>query len=431
MKIWITRLGRILAVSLPLAFGVVAIIYSGTIKSAAAPKETVQQPTPVRVITLAEVELIPKVTGYGLVAPAHEWRAIARIDGEVVETSPLLANGTLVPAGTVMLRIDDTDLRLSLAQLDAQMAALDVKDQTLEANLAISRADLEISQGELNRQKDLQARGVATQAALDQATRAELGARAKLTEIENQLALNAAERAALSAQRAVSARSLEFVEIVVPFDVRIGSVAADLGQFVTRGTTLFSADGTDTAEVTAQFPLGQMGPLVRSLGSEGTVLDLTATVRLSQPGHVVEWPATVARVSDAMDARTQSANIIVRVEQPIAQAVAGQRPPLRRDMFVEVTLSALPRKALVVPASAVTDGRALIVGADGRLEPRAIDLAYSVDGLAVIAGGLVAGDQLVVTDPAIAVPGMAVKPVEDKALMALLARQASGKDAAQ
>ena len=252
-----------------------------------------------------------------------------------------------------MLRIDDTDLRLTLAQLDAQMAALDVKDQTLKASLALSRADLELSQNDLERQQDLQAQGVATQTALDQAARAELSARLKLTEIENQLALNAAERAVLSAQRASSARSLEFTTVIAPFDVQIGAVQADLGQYVARGATLFSADGIDAAEITAQFSLGTDGTVDPLAGDPGkTVLDLTATVRLSQAGHSVEWPATVARVSDAIDARTQSANIIVRVDQPMAQAVAGQRPPLRRDMFVEVELSAPVRKALVAPASA-------------------------------------------------------------------------------
>jgi len=431
MKLWIGIAGRALAVGIPLSLGVVAISYSGMLKSAAAPKETVQQPTPVRVITLTEVDLMPRVSGYGVVAPARVWRAVARVEGEVIETSPLLANGTLAPAGTVMLRIDDTDLRLTLAHLDAQRAALEVKDQTLNASLELSRADLEISQKDLKRQQDLQAQGISTQAARDQAARAELAARSKLTEIENQLALNAAEREVLLAQRAISARSLEFTSVVAPFAVQIGSVQSDLGQFVTRGSTLFSADGTEAAEVTAQFPMGQMGPLIRALGPGGTVLDLTATVRLSQAGHAVEWPATVARVGDALDARTQSANVIVRVDQPMTQAVAGQRPPLRRDMFVEVVLSAPLRKALVAPASALRDGRALVVSAEGKLEPRAVDLAYTADGLSVIAGGLVAGDKLVVTDPAVAVPGMAAKPVEDKALVAELARQASGKDASQ
>jgi len=427
MAIWTTAFWRFIAVSVPIALGVAAILYSGAIKSAAAPKESTTQSVPVRVITLKEVDLIPRVTGYGLVAPAREWRAIARVEGSVIETSPLLADGSFVAAGSELLRIDDTDLRLTLAQLDAQMAALMVKDETLNASLDLSRDDLVLSQNELNRQQDLQAQGVNTQTVRDQAARAELAARSKLTDIQNQLALNEAERAILSAQRASSARSLEFTSVVAPFDVQIRSVEADLGQFVPRGAILFTADGTDAAEVMAQFSFGEMGPLIRSMETGMSVLDLTAQVRLRQTGQEIIWPATVDRVSDAIDVRTQSAQIIVRVDQPRAQIVAGQKPPLRRDMFVEVELSAPARKALVVPSSAIVDGRALVVSTDNTLEPRRVDVAYIVDGLAVISGGLVQGDKLVVTDPSLAVPGMAVRPVEDKALTEALAMQAAAR----
>lgn len=426
MKLWARVAGRLLALIVPIGLGVAVIGWSGTLTSAAAQKETVRQPTPVRVITLAEVDLVPRVTGYGTVVPAHEWRAVARIDGEIVETSPLLANGTMVPAGTELLRVDDADLRLTLAQVDAQISALDVKDETLRASLALSNADLEISRAELARQQDLQTRGVSTQTALEQATRAELAARLKLTEIENQLVLNEAERAVLEAQRASSARSLEFTIIVAPFDLLIGTVQADLGQYVTRGATLFSGDGTAAAEVAAQFPMAQMGPLIRSVPSGQSVTDLSATVRLRRADITVAWPATVDRVSETLDVRTQSANIIVRVDQPITQAIAGERPPLRRDMFVEVELSAPAQKALVAPASAITEGRALVVDGEDKLVARTVQTAFTVDGLTVIAGGLVTGDRLVVTDPAVAVPGMNVKPVEDKALAASLARQAAG-----
>lgn len=406
--------------------GLAVIAWSGTLSSAAAQKEAVPQPTPVRVITLAPIELVPRVLGYGTVAPAHEWRAVARIDGEIIETSPLLANGTVVPAGTELLRIEDADLRLALAQIDAQIAALGVKDATLQASLALSRADLDISRAELARQRELQTSGVSTQTALDQATRAELAARLKLTEIENQLMLNEAERQVLAAQRDSSARSLEFTRIAAPFDLLVGTVQADLGQYVTRGATLFSGDGLDAAEVTAQFPMAQMGPLVRSIPSGQSVTDLSAVIRLRSAGITAEWPAVVDRVSEMLDVRTQSANIIVRVDQPMAQAVAGERPPLRRDMFVEVELSAPARMALVVPASAITEGRALVVDDAGKLARRSVQSAFTVDGLTVVANGLAAGDKLVVTDPAIAMPGMSVKPVEDEALAASLAKLAAG-----
>lgn len=427
MNIWTTVIGRVVAFAVPIALGAGVIVYSGTIKSAASPKENAAQAVPVRVITLAEVDLVPRVTGYGVVAPAHEWRAIARVEGEVLETSDLLADGNFVPAGTELLRIDDTDLRLTLAQLDAQMSALVVKDETLNASLAISRDDLALSQSELARQQSLQSQGIATQTARDQAARAELAARAKLTDVENQLALNAAERAVLSAQRASSARSLEFTSVVSPFDVQIHSVDADLGQYVPRGAVLFTADGTEAAEIVAQFSFGQMGPLIRSMESGMSVLDLTAQVRLRQAGRVITWPASVDRVSESIDARTQSARIVVRVDQPRDQIVAGKRPPLRRDMFVEVELRAPSQEALVVPSSAVVGGRALVVSTDNRLEPKKVNVSYAFDGLAVISGGLQPGDKLVVTDPSVAMPGMSVKPVEDQALAEALALQASAR----
>jgi RND family efflux transporter MFP subunit len=426
MKPIVTALLRLLAVALPVAAGVLSIIFAGALAQAPETGQKTRPAVPVRVLTLAPVEVLPRVTGYGAVAPARVWRAVARVEGEVVATSPLLANGQLVPKGTVLLKIDDTDLQLALAQSDAQKAALDVKDETLQASLEISRSDLALSQAELDRQKQLQSQGVATQAQLDQARRATLSARAKVTEIENQLALNAAERKVLAAQRAIAARNLDFATITAPYDLRIDTVSAELGQVVTRGATLLTAEGSEAAEVSAQFPIGRMGPVVRALGPGATVTDLKAVVRLAAPGHDVTWPATVDRVGETIDPRTQSAGIVVRVADPLALAEPGVRPQLRRNMFVQVELSAPPRKALAVPADAVQNGRALVVATGNTLAQRKVQLAYVMDGVAVVAAGLKPGDRLVLTDPSVAVPGMAVKPIEDKALAARIAAAAGG-----
>ena len=326
----------------------------------------------------------------------------------------------------MLLRIDDTDLKLALAQTDAQESALDVKDQTLRASLEINRADLALNQSDLERQRVLKDRGVATQAAIDQAERSALAARAKVTEIENQLALNAAEREVLATQRAISERNLEFTTIAVPYELRIGAVSAELGQVVTRGATLVTGDGTEAVEITAQFPIGLMGPVIRALEPGNSVLDLKAVVRLAVPGHTVEWPAKVERVAETVDTRTQSGQIVVRVERPLEQAQAGVRPPLRRNMFVEVELSAPPREALVVPAGAVQGGRALVVDADDRLAEREVKTAFSIDDVVVVGQGLQAGDRLVVSDPSIAIAGMTVRPMEDKHLHSAIARTASG-----
>lgn len=416
---------RALAVLAPAGAGVASLIFAGALAEAPAPAEKVPRAVPVRVVTLAPVEVVPRVTGYGTVAPARDWRAVARVEGEVTETSPKLANGQIVPAGTVLLRIDDTELKLSLAQIDAQKAALNVKDETLKASLDLSTSDLKLSQAELARVTQLRSQGATSQSQVDQARRATLSARSKVTELQNQLALNGAERKVLGAQRAIAARNLAFTTITAPYQLRIASVNAQVGQVVTRGATLLTGEGTEAVDVTAHYPIGRMGPVVRALGG-GTVQDLHAVVRLNAPGHEVTWPATVDRVGETIDPRTQSVGIVVRVADPLDLAEPGKRPELRRNMFVEVALSAPPRKALVVPADAVQNGRALVVEKGDTLAVREVQLAYAMDGVAVVAGGLKAGDRLVVTDPSVAVPGMAVKPIEDKALQAELAAAAKG-----
>ena len=416
---------RTMAVAIPIALGALAIGYSAELKQLPSAKEKTPAATPVRVMTLKPLQLKPRVVGHGTVVPVRQWRAVARIDGEVVMTASQLAAGETVSAGTELLRLGDTDLRLALAQIDAQLASLAVKDQTLAASREIAQADLELSQAELKRQQDLAGRGVTTQASLDTSRRQELAARSKVVDVENQLALNGAERNVLEAQRATAARSLEFTSIVAPYDVRLTDVAAELGQVVSRGQVMITAEGTEAVEVAAQFPIGEVGPLVRMLPS-GQITDLKAKVRLPAADHTVSWDAKVVRAGESIDARTQSTPLIVRVESPLARAQAGSRPPLRRNTFVEVVLSAPPREALMVPLEAVRNGMALVASADNTLEQRPVTVGYTVDGVAVVETGLSAGDKLVVTDPAIAVPGMSVKPVEDKTMAARVAAAASG-----
>ncbi|MDK3019708.1 efflux RND transporter periplasmic adaptor subunit [Pseudodonghicola flavimaris] len=417
---------RLLAFVLPLAIGAVVVGFAGDFRQPPAAKTAQRRPTAVRVITLAPVEVLPRVSGFGTVAPAREWHAVARVQAEVVETHPRLRNGEVLPAGTALLRLDDTDLRLALAEIDSQLAALTVKDQTLAATRAVMQSDLELSRADLARQRQLVTQGTAAQASLDNAQRIELAARAKVVEVENALALNAAEREVLNARRASVARSLDFTVITAPYDLRLTDVAAELGQVVTAGQTLLAGEGTEAVEIAAQFPIGRLGPVIRAMGAGRTVADLKARVRLPAAGHSVVWAARVDRVGEAIDAATQSTSIIVRVADPYSQAAPGERPPLRRNTFVEVVLMAPPGPALVAPLDAVRGGKALVVSAEGRLERREVSLGYSIGDLAVIADGLAAGDRLVVTDPAIAVPGMEVKPVEDKQLAAQLAASAAG-----
>lgn len=424
-----TAVRRGLMVAVPAALGVLAIVSAGKLRTLPEPLAVNRPPTLVRVITLAPIDLVARVSGYGTVTPVREWRAVARVAGEITEVAEPLAAGDLIAAGTPLFRIDDSDLRLDLASIDAQILASQVKDQTIEASLALARSDQALAQQDLARQERLNAQGVVTQAALDSVRRQHLVAQTKVTELESELRLNAAEREVLATQRASVVRAIGFAGISAPYDLRVTSLEADLGQYVGTGAVLLSGEGTEAVDITAQFPIGRIGPLLRLVGEGVQVNELKARVTLPGADHPVAWPAWVERMGEAIEAGTQSAPVVVRVEDPLGQSTPGERPPLRRNMVVAVELSAPKRPALVVPLEAVNEGAVLVVSAENALEKRPVTLGFVAGGLAVVTKGLAEGDRLVITDPAIAVPGMVVKPVEDEARKAEIAAEALGQPA--
>lgn len=433
MKRLLSYLVRFLSVTVPLGLGVLSIMIFAGMKSAPSAKEVSPKVTPVRVITIAPVPIVPRVSGYGTVSPAREWRGVARVEGEIIWTSEKLANGLLAQAGEELMRIDQSGINLTLAQIDAQIGSIDVKDETVRSSLVISEAELAISSADLVRQKDLAGRGAVPQTAVDKAVRQELSSRSSVNSLKNQLALNGAERKVLLAQRNIALRDLGYTSIKTPYPVRIGQVSAEVGQFVNRGQVLVEAEGIEAVEIAAQIPIGRMAPLMRDSTQprRTSPMGLEAKVLLRSPTHVIEWEARVARVGDQIDPRTQSINIVVVVDQPMEQAATGQKPPLRRNMFVEVELRAAERDAIAIPRAAVRDGTVFVVNSQGKLEKRAVQIAYSIETVAIVANGLAEGDQLVVTDMDIAIPGKSVKPIEDKALKARMALIALGQDNAK
>ena len=423
-------LRRLLAFSVPVALGVMSVVYSGILKQVPAPTITQSKAVPVRVLTVEPVLLQPRIRGQGIVSPVREWRAVARIEGEVTDSAERLAAGTLFDANALLFRIDDSDLKLDLAQIDAQLAAAVVKDDTLAASLDIAESDLALTRKELARQEKLTSQGVTTQTTLEAARRQELSARARFTEIDNQRRVGDAEREVLLAQRASVARSLGFAEIRAPYDLRITDVTALAGQYITRGQTLLAGEGVEAVEVAAQFAMGRIGPMLRLLGNGMTVMDLDARVLMSAPGHEITWQATVARVGDAIDPRTQSATVVVRVDNSQAMASAGRRPPLRRNMFIEVLLLGKKIEVMAVPIEAVRNNVALLITAEGQLEKRPVNIGFVMGNLAVVESGLSPGDQLVLTSPTIAVPGMDVMAIEDEARKMALVAEAAGTSSA-
>lgn len=451
---WLKRL----ALLPPVALGIAILVWQlrgGAQPEQGTPEEVVRA---VRVIEATPVDFVPRALGYGTVQPGRVWQAIAQVGGQIIEKHPDLLRGRLLEAGTVILRIDPADYELAVARseaslrsAEARLAELAVREANTRALLEIERRAVALAEDDVERRRELLARNAISEVAVDQAETELLSRRQRVQELDNQLQLLPVERRVLEATLALERAQLEQARLdlertalTMPFDGRIAEVNVEPAEFVTVGQVLAVADSIDLAEVTAQFAIGRLMPLVRtdldlsalSAGELAGVprrFGLGATVRLETDRVRASWEARFERISDRVDPQTRTIGIIVAVDEPYRQAIPGERPPLAKDLFVEVELRGQPwQDALVVPRTAVhrdPQGRALLHLAEeaGRLEIRPVTLGPAQDDLVVVTSGLAAGDLVVVSDLIPAIEGMRLEPRLDSGLAAQLLIDATGR----
>ena len=423
---------HILWLLIPLLFGVAVVLIAPRMKKDPQQTEPMERSIKVRTIKISKMDVVPRVTGYGTVASARTWEAVAEVAGQVIWISDNLRDGRVVNAGTELLRIEESNYQLVLAQAKAQLNASEVKARTMRDGLAIAQQELSLLRAELERNKALANTGTVSKSTLEAAERSMLAGQIQVTNLQNSIDLNFAERQVLIAQHDVAKLDLQRTSKIAPFDVRITRVDIGIAQYANKGQLMFSADGLDVAEIVAQFPIGILRPLMGTRGElqvRHGALALQAIVRLRTATHTVEWPARVSRVSGTIDPQTQSLGVVVAVDRPSAMAKPGERPPLFRNTFVEIELSSSPLKSqIVVPLNAVHGGMVYVVDTDSRLEKRKVQISFSQRGYVVLKKGLNAGERIVTSDLVTAVNGMLLTPQEDHKTQRRVFMEATGQE---
>ncbi|TLP44223.1 hypothetical protein FDK21_15610 [Cohaesibacter sp. CAU 1516] len=428
----------------PVALAIGLFVLSG--QSAKSPQVATQgkeKPTPVKVIGAKPMTVVPSVSAYGKVQPDRKWDAVAQVAGPVIWTADSLRDGLLIAKGASLLKIDEREYELALAQIEAQIEALNTKTDTIAASLKIEQRALALLEDDLGRKKSLLSRGSTSQAGVDAAERALLTQDAKVQTLKSTLKLNEAEGKVLQQQREISLLNLKRTELKAPFDVRLSSVDISVGQYVNKGQKLFSGDGIAVAEIVAQLPIGALRPLIGKAGEVGAPLNalssqqgadanrhkaMKAKVVLHTPRSDIIWEARVDRVTAAMDPKTRTRGIVLTVQDPYGQASPGQKPPLVTDTAVEVILQGMPRKNMfALPASAIRKGKVMVVDAEKRLRFKPVKVAYIQGDIAVLMSGLEPKEKVIVSDMPAPVDGMLVGPKPDKKLLERVMAEASGK----
>lgn len=280
------------------------------------------------------------------------------------------------------------------------------------------------------RQQILKKKGILPASTLEATERNLIKADAILQTLKNALLINAAEKQVLVVQKKQVELDISRAIVTAPFNIRIVSIAVHEARFANKGQVLFTADATDKTEIEARFPIGQLRPLIASKDTSASigVLGLDTIVRLRTNSHTIEWKAKVERSAGQIDRQTQTTGVIVSVDDPYGKAKPGQRPPLVRNTFVEVELYGKPKgKQVIIPTSALHEGKVYVLGEEDRLDIRKVKVAFSHGRYTVLAGGLKPDEKIIVSDLIPSIQDMLLKPIMDKKTRGILIMAVSGK----
>jgi multidrug efflux pump subunit AcrA (membrane-fusion protein) len=370
-------------------------------------------------VTASAQEFAPVTLAFGEIRSARTLELRAPRGGEVVYLSPAFRDGASVRAGELLLRLDPSD-----AQATRDLAAVDLENAEAETRdaaraLALARDDLAATEDQetlrqqaLDRQREILARGVGSEAAVETAALALSSARqAVLSRISAQNAAEArVDQSATALTRARIAlteaeRALRDTELHAAFDGVLSGVSVVPGRILGANEALGQLIDPDAMEVSFRLSTAQFGRLIDAAGG---LIEADLTVALDVSGTELLARGRLDRAGAAVG-EGQSGRIVYAM----LEAAGGFRP----GDFVTVRVAEPELGAVVVlPATALgQNGTLLALGAEDRLEELPATLIRRQDDRVILSPEGIAGREIVTERSPLLGAGIKVRPIRPEA----------------
>ncbi len=368
----------------------------------------------------AELETVtPYLEAFGEVQSRRRLELRAALGGRVIALAEDFEDGGSVTAGEVLVELDPADAQSALDRaksdlLDAQFEERDAERSLLlaqdELNSAEAQADLRGRA--LQRQKDLQSRGVGTPAAVEEAELAEASAqqsvlarRIALAQAESRVdqATTLLSRARIALEAAE--RDLDDMTIRARFGGTLTDVTLVEGRLVSANEKLAELVDPNALEVAFRVSTAQF---VRLLNAEGKLINAPVTVSLDVTGTDLTAQGRISRDSGSAGEGQTGRLIYARLD-----AAPGFKP----GDFVTVTVQEQPLDNVVRLPSSVLDavGTVLVLGADDRLEALPVQLIRRQGDEVLLRGEGLVGREVVVGRTPLLGAGVRVRPLRVEA----------------
>lgn len=416
-------IGKSLTGLLVLALSLGILGYAGTVLrdavTARSERTAPERSAPERVYTVEVIaarpdRIVPVTQAFGRVQARRVLELRAAVPGRVTWVAPDFADGADVAAGDTLVRIDATEAEAAqrgaeadLAEAEAELRAATRAITLTQDDLAAAEAQVGLRERALDRQRDLIARAVGAQAALDEAELALSAARQ--TVLARRQALATAEdrrdRAAIGVDRArlaveEAARRVADTVITAPFAGVLDGVAPIEGRLLSQSEPIGTLVDLTRPEVGFRLSAAQFADLI---GPDGALIDTPVRAMLDVADLTLVADGRLDRAAPRVAEGETGRQVYARLD-----AAAGLQP----GDFVTVLIDGKPLDdAVALPAAALDgNGVVLVVGPENRLEERRVTTLHRQGDTVLVAGDTLAGASVVAQRTPLLGAGIRVDP---------------------
>lgn len=323
-------------------------------------------------ISGVETDLYP-----GEIRARHEADHAFRISGKMV--ARLVDAGSVVKRGQQLARLDPQDTKLAA-------------DAT-NANAAAAETEATFADAEYRRFKDLFAKGFVSQSALDQKLNVANAAKARLESAR--------------AQASVSINQAGYAVLTAEQDGVVTQVMAESGQVVTAGQAVLRIADPGEKELSISVPEARIGEF-RSAGTSGAAPRALRVATWSFPDKY--YQGKVREVGASADPVTRTYPVRVSIKNTDESVQLGMTAFALFVGAADSDTLAVPLSSLYVKGTITGVWQ---IANDGRVSLKPVNVLQYKENVALIKGGVKAGDLIVAAGVHKLREGEVVKPVTD------------------
>jgi len=376
----------------------------------------------VRTVTATEKAVARTWIGYGSARAIADADVAVQVAGAIVEKPDAVNAGRWVNKGDLLAQIDAAAVKdkldaqnQAITALESQVESLDVEHAALTDSVKLAEQGVGLSEKELARAKEAMTQGAATENEIEALLRDLTRQWRELSDLRqrrDQAPIRRLEIEAQIRQQRASARlaqlDVDHSSVRAPISGVLQEVVVNVGDWVGVGQPIARIVDLSRIEAPMRLPM--------SAGVDVRVGD-PMPLRADGPSDL-RWKGVVVRIAPEADANTRTITVFAELEQDGRSVNATTLLP--GQFLIGSARSKLAQRHIVAPRIAINGDRISVIGGDGRVQTRPVEVAFYFDASfpdldshitqwAAIEDGLTAGDRMIVSNLDEIAEGMEVR----------------------